>query len=86
MALADELGGPAARGVEAAVTVQQKAQLAALTPQKITSTELAGERTESILSQAPGEPIDGIKVGTTSGWFDARPSGRASTRFTPRAL
>jgi len=76
-ALADEFGSPVARRVEAPATVQQKKQLAALTPPQITSTELAGERIESILSHAPGngEPIGGIKVNTTSGWFAARPSG-----------
>jgi phosphoglucomutase len=76
-ALADEFGSPVARRVEAPATVRQKKQLAALTPQQITSTELAGERIESILSHAPGngEPIGGIKVNTTSGWFAARPSG-----------
>ena len=76
-ALADEFGGPVARRVQAPATAQQKAQLAALTPQHITATELAGERIESILSRAPGngEPIGGIKVNTTNGWFAARPSG-----------
>ena len=76
-ALANEFGGPVARRVEAPATAQQKKQLAALTPQQITSTELAGERIESILSHAPGngQPIGGIKVNTTSGWFAARPSG-----------
>ena len=51
--------------------------MAALTPQQIASTELAGERIESILSHAPGngEAIGGIKVNTTNGWFAARPSG-----------
>ena len=76
-ALADEFGGPVARRVEAPATAQQKTQLAALTPLQIASTELAGERIESILSRAPGngEPIGGIKVNTSSGWFAARPSG-----------
>ena len=76
-ALATEFGNPVARRVEAPATVQQKKQLAALTPQQITSTELAGERIESILSRAPGngEPIGGIKVNTANGWFAARPSG-----------
>lgn len=76
-ALANEFGSPVARRVEAPATVQQKRQLAALTPQQITSTELAGERIESILNHAPGngEPIGGIKVNTASGWFAARPSG-----------
>ena len=76
-ALADEFGNPVARRVEAAATVQQKKQLAALTPQQITSTELAGEKVESVLSQAPGngEAIGGVKVNTANGWFAARPSG-----------
>ena len=76
-ALADELGSPVARRVEAAATAQQKKQLAALTPQQITSTELAGEKLESVLSHAPGngEAIGGIKVNAANGWFAARPSG-----------
>ena len=76
-ALANEFGSPVARRVEAPATAQQKKQLAALTPQQITSTELAGERITSILSHAPGngQPIGGIKVNATSGWFAARPSG-----------
>jgi phosphoglucomutase len=76
-ALANEFGSPVARRVEAPSTAQQKKQMAALTPQQITSTELAGERIESILSHAPGngEPIGGVKVNTASGWFAARPSG-----------
>lgn len=76
-ALATEFGGPVARRVQAPATAQHKAQLAALTPQQIMSTDLAGERIESILSHAPGngKPIGGIKVNTASGWFAARPSG-----------
>jgi phosphoglucomutase len=76
-ALAAEFGNPVARRVQAPATVQQKAQLAALTPEQITATELAGERIESILSHAPGngESIGGIKVNAASGWFAARPSG-----------
>ena len=76
-ALAQEFGSPLARRVEASATALQKRQLAALAPQQITATELAGERIQSILSQAPGngEPIGGIKVNTTQGWFAARPSG-----------
>jgi len=63
--------------VQAPATAQQKKQLAALTPQHITSKELAGESIKSILSHAPGngEPIGGIKVNTAGGWFAARPSG-----------
>ena len=76
-ALADEFGSPVARRVEAAATAQQRKRLAALTQQQITSTELAGEKIESVLSQAPGngKAIGGIKVNTANGWFAARPSG-----------
>ena len=76
-ALADEFGNPMARRVDAPATAQQKQQLAAITPRQIVSTELAGERIESILSHAPGngEPIGGVKVNTRHGWFAARPSG-----------
>jgi len=76
-ALADEFGNPVAKRVEASATAQQKNQLAALSPHQIASTELAGERIESILSHAPGNdaPIGGIKVNTSNGWFAARPSG-----------
>ncbi len=76
-ALADEFGHPVARRVEAPATAQQKKQLATISPRQIASTELAGERIESILSHAPGngEPIGGVKVNTTNGWFAARPSG-----------
>jgi phosphoglucomutase len=76
-ALAQEFGSPVASRVQASATVRQKAQLAALTREHLTATELAGERIESILSHAPGngEPVGGIKVNTASGWFAARPSG-----------
>ncbi|HEY8707452.1 MAG TPA: phosphoglucomutase (alpha-D-glucose-1,6-bisphosphate-dependent), partial [Burkholderiaceae bacterium] len=75
--LANEFGNPLADRVEAPATAQQKKQLAALSPQQIGSTELAGEKIESILSRAPGNgaPIGGIKVIAASGWFAARPSG-----------
>ncbi|MBW4046858.1 MAG: alpha-D-glucose phosphate-specific phosphoglucomutase [Proteobacteria bacterium] len=68
---------PLADRVEAPATALQKKQLAALTPQQIGSTELAGEKIENILNKAPGNdaPIGGIKVVASSGWFAARPSG-----------
>ena len=75
--LANEFGNPLADRVEAPATTQHKRLLAELSPQQIRSTELAGERIESILSKAPGNsaPIGGIKVIAASGWFAARPSG-----------
>ncbi len=75
--LANEFGNPVSDRVEAPATSQQKRLLAALSPAQITSTELAGEKIERILSHAPAnnEPMGGIKVVTANGWFAARPSG-----------
>jgi phosphoglucomutase len=75
--LASQLGNPVARLVEAAATPAQQQRLAALSPQQLTFTELAGERVESILTHAPGNgaAMGGIKVSAHSGWFAARPSG-----------
>ena len=75
--LAVQLGNPVACLVEAAATPSQKQCLAALSAQQVTSTELAGERIECILTKAPGNgaAIGGIKVIAGSGWFAARPSG-----------
>jgi len=75
--LADQLGQPVADRVEAPASVQQKKQLAALSPKAITSTELAGEPITGVLNLAPGNdaPIGGIKVVSRSGWYAARPSG-----------
>lgn len=51
--------------------------LSKLSPAQVTSTELAGEKIQSILSHAPGndQAIGGLKVMTENGWFAARPSG-----------
>ena len=75
--LAAQLGSPVARLVQAAATPAQKQCLAALSSQQLTSTTLAGENIESVLTRAPGNgaAIGGIKVSAASGWFAARPSG-----------
>ncbi len=75
--LARELGDPVYDRVEAPATPQQKQMLAQLSPQQVRSAELAGEKVQSILTQAPGNgaPIGGLKVISASGWFAARPSG-----------
>ena len=75
--LAAELGTPVFNRVDAAATPQQKKQLAALAPDKLGATELAGEPIVEVLNKAPwnGESIGGIKVIAKSGWFAARPSG-----------
>jgi len=75
--LAHELGEPVYDRVEAPATAEQKHRLAQLSPQQITSAELAGEKILNILTRASGNgaAIGGLKVVTESGWFAARPSG-----------
>ena len=75
--LVRDLGEPVADRVEARATPAQKARLAKLSPGQVVSTELAGEKIESVLDQAPGNhaAIGGIKVIAANGWFAARPSG-----------
>ena len=75
--LAREFGEPVYDRVEAPATPEQKQMLAQLSPQRILSADLAGEKIETILTHAPGNnaPIGGLKVITRSGWFAARPSG-----------
>jgi phosphoglucomutase len=76
-ALTEALGEPFSTRVEAKANPQQKALLSKLSPEQVTSTELAGEKIEQVLSHAPGnnQAIGGLKVITANGWFAARPSG-----------
>jgi phosphoglucomutase len=48
-----------------------------LSPDQVTSDELAGEPIVDVLTEAPGNgaPIGGLKVVAEHGWFAARPSG-----------
>ncbi len=76
-ALTAELGEPFSTRVDAKANPQQKAALGKLSPDQVTSTELAGEPIQRVLSHAPGndQAIGGLKVMTENGWFAARPSG-----------
>jgi len=75
--LTREYGDPVYDRVEAAATREQKEMLDKLSPQQVQSKDLAGEKIQAILTQAPGNdaPIGGLKVIAESGWFAARPSG-----------
>lgn len=75
--LAAQFGHAAESRVEAPANAAQKKALAKLSPEQITSTELAGEVIEKILTHAPGNnaALGGIKVMSKNGWFAARPSG-----------
>jgi phosphoglucomutase len=75
--LTREFGEPLYDRVEAPASAEQKKILGSISPKQITLTDLAGEKIQSILSQAPGNgaAIGGLKVIAKSGWFAARPSG-----------
>ncbi len=75
--LARDLGDPLYERIDAPATPQQKAALAKLSSADVRITEMAGEKVQRILTEAPGNgsPIGGIKVMTEHGWFAARPSG-----------
>ena len=73
----ERFGASAYARIDAAATKEEKAKLAALAPEDVTATELAGEPITARLVKAPGngQPIGGIKVTTENAWFAARPSG-----------
>jgi phosphoglucomutase len=75
--LATEFGAPAADRIDAPATPAQKKKLGALSPEQVRSSELAGEKIESVLTTAPANnaSIGGLKVITEHAWFAARPSG-----------
>ena len=75
--LVAEHGDPAYARVDAPATREEKAKLAALSPEDVTADELAGEPITDKLTAAPGNgaKIGGLKVTTESAWFAARPSG-----------
>ncbi|NIL75364.1 phosphoglucomutase (alpha-D-glucose-1,6-bisphosphate-dependent) [Rhodococcus sp. B10] len=72
-----QYGNPAYARVDAPATREQKAVLAALSPDQVTATSLAGEKITATLTAAPGNgaAIGGLKVTTENAWFAARPSG-----------
>ncbi len=76
-ALTREFGAPAADRIDAPATPAQKKKLAALSPEQVRSSTLAGEPIERVLTTAPanGAPIGGLKVVTQHAWFAARPVG-----------
>lgn len=75
--LAEELGAPQYKRIDAPANREQKERLKKLSANDVEATELAGEKIESILTEAPGNgaAIGGVKVTTENAWFAARPSG-----------
>ena len=70
-------GSPVYERIDAPATLAQAKMLAALSPEQVAATEMAGEAITAKLTRAPGNdaPIGGLKVTTENGWFAARPSG-----------
>jgi phosphoglucomutase len=75
--LTRDFGEPVYERIDAPATPEQKEILGKLKPEQVKSKELAGEKIQATLTNAPGNgaPIGGLKVATESGWFAARPSG-----------
>jgi phosphoglucomutase len=75
--LTQKHGDPAYARIDAPANREQKAKLAALSPDDVAADTLAGEPITAKLTAAPGNdaPIGGLKVTTESAWFAARPSG-----------
>ncbi|QPK81232.1 alpha-D-glucose phosphate-specific phosphoglucomutase [Schaalia sp. ZJ405] len=73
----DRFGASAYARIDAPANREQKAKLAALSPEDVSATELAGDPIIAKLVRAPGNdaPIGGLKVTTEFAWFAARPSG-----------
>jgi phosphoglucomutase len=78
--LTREFGEPFYERIGAPATSEQKEMLAKLSARQVRSTELAGEKIQTILTHAPGNgaSIGGLKAVAESGWFAARPSGTES--------
>jgi phosphoglucomutase len=75
--LEERFGSPVYERIDAPATRDQKAALAKLSPEMVTTETLAGDRITARLTRAPGNDaaIGGLKVVTENGWFAARPSG-----------
>lgn len=75
--LTGEFGAPVYERIDAPANSEQKAKLKKLSPDQITTEQLAGEKIIDKLTNAPGNgaAIGGLKVVTENGWFAARPSG-----------
>ncbi len=62
---------------DAPTTKAEKAVLGNLSPERVTASEVAGEKIIAKLTRAPfnNAALGGLKVITQNGWFAARPSG-----------
>ncbi len=75
--LCEKYGRPVYERIDAPASAEQRARLGKLSAKDIPVTELAGDKIDNVLTNAPGDgnAIGGIRVTTKDGWFAARPSG-----------
>jgi phosphoglucomutase len=73
----ERFGAPFYERIDAPANAAQKQVLGRLSPEQVTTRELAGEPIRATLTRAPGNgaAIGGLKVVADNGWFAARPSG-----------
>lgn len=76
-ALEAKFGSPVYERMDAPASPEQQNVLKNLSPEMVTTGDLAGEPILAKLTKAPGNgaAIGGLKVAARSGWFAARPSG-----------
>src|SRR3954470_11095950 len=75
--LEERFGSAVYKRTDVEATPEEKAVLKQLSPDQVSSSELAGQPITDVLTEAPGNgaPIGGLKVVSEDGWFAARPSG-----------
>jgi phosphoglucomutase len=75
--LTEKFGTPVYERIDAPANALQKKALKNLAPERVSASELAGEKIEAVLTRSPGNgaAIGGLKVTAANGWFAARPSG-----------
>jgi phosphoglucomutase len=75
--LVEKFGTAVYERIDAPANQTQKQMLSNMTPEAVSTKELAGEPITGRLTKAPcnGAAIGGLKVVTENGWFAARPSG-----------
>jgi phosphoglucomutase len=75
--LEEQFGSTVYERIDTPASAEQRKSLKKLSPETVTATELAGDPILAKHTKAPGnnEPIGGLKVVTSNGWFAARPSG-----------
>ena len=75
--LEEQFGSTVYERIDTPASAGQRESLKNFTPEMVTAKELAGDPILAKHTRAPGnnEPIGGLKVVTSNGWFAARPSG-----------